>query len=270
MRSLARAARSRGTLGEAIPQPIEAIRNLGFAQRRGQTSLLVAAPGVGKSAVALYMALRCGVPTLYLSADTDKTDQSERAMALLAGVSIAEARRDPERYEHHLERIPKDCRFDFESDPTIEEIEETTKAYRMVLGYYPHLIIVDTLGRVSTGVDEETARNKEAVRLLQMMARKTGAHVLVLHHATKMFDDGATPIPLSGLMSGVTKDQEQVLCMWKGGGKTVAFCPTKNRSGKSDPTAMQLRSWCELDVDYMRISSIKPVTPNYDEDIELA
>lgn len=269
MRSLARASRSRGNLGQALPQPIQAIRDLGFVQRSGQLSLLVAAPGVGKSAVALYYVLKAGIPALYISADTDNTDQSERAMALLGGVSIDQVKDHPDKYTHHLREIPKVIGFEFDSEPEADEILDMAKAYKLVQGFYPELIVVDTIGKIWSQLEGEDHRNKEAVKQCQDIARITGAHVWALHHATKSYDSGNVPIPLSGLMSGVSKIPEQCLSMWNDGGSNVCFSPVKNRSGPSDATAMNLRSWCKMSIERMLIEPIKPTVFDYDSDVEL-
>ena len=269
MRSLARASRARGHEGEPVRLPIEAVSDLRFVPRAGQLSLWIAAPGVGKSIVALHWVLRSGVPSLYVSADTDRSDQADRAMTILSGASMSEVREDPERYQHYLTLIPRDCRFEFDSAPEPEHLLEMTKAYKMVMGYYPKLIIVDTLGKIWTDAGEETASNKAAAEHCQLMARKTGAHVAALHHATKGYDAGNVPIPMNGVMSGVTKIPEQVVSMWRDDTGNIAFCPLKNRSGPMDPTAMQIRSWARMDTETMTIGSVKPLVFDYDSYVAL-
>lgn len=269
MRSLARASRARGHEGEAIHVPIRAVSDMRFVPRAGQLSLWIAAPGVGKSIVALHWVLRGGLPSLYVSSDTDRSDQADRAMTILSGASMSEVREDPDKYADYLTMIPRDCRFEFDSAPEPDHILEMVKAYRMVLGFYPKLIVVDTLGKIWTGAGEETASNKEAADHCQLLARKTGAHVAALHHATKGYDAGNVPIPMNGVMSGVTKIPEQVVSMWRDDQSNIAFCPLKNRSGPMDPTAMTIRQWATLDTETMTIGSIKPLVFDYDSDVEL-
>lgn len=230
----------------------------------------MAAPGVGKSAVALIMALRAGIPTLIISADTDRNDQGERAMAILSGASMDEIKEEPEKYLHFLAGLPPTLRFEFDSGPTAADLVEMCKAYRMVQGFYPHLIIVDTLGKVWSETGDENSRNKDAVDKLQFMARKTGAHVLACHHAVKMFDAGNVPIPLDGLMSGTSKLPEQILSMWRDDQGNVCFCPVKNRSGPADPTAMQMRSWAKMNLASMTIGETPTMEWRYEDDPELA
>lgn len=253
--------------------PIAAIRDLGFSQRRGQLSLLIAAPGGGKSLIALHMVLRAGIPALVFSADTDRADQGDRAMCLLAGVDMAAVKENPDKYLHHLDAIPRNVQFEFESTPKVEYMIDSAKAYRMVHGHYPHLIVVDTIGKVWSDAGDETIRNKEAVENCQELARMTGAHVCGLHHASKGYDSGDKPIPLDGLMSGTSKIAEQVLSMWRDGTSdrtTVAVL--KNRSGPADATGARVRGWVDVDFSRMEIVDTpkKQVAWDYSSDPELA
>jgi hypothetical protein len=270
LRSLARASRARGNEGEPLYVPIDAIRSLNFVPRRGQLSLHVAAPGVGKSIISLVVALKAGVPVLVISADTDRSDQADRAMCMLSGQPMSVIKDDPEKYQHVLSSIPDDVRFEFDPAPEAGDMTEMCKAYRMVMGFYPHLIIVDTIGKIWSEVGEENARNKDAVEKCQYMARKTGAHVWALHHAQKGYDSGDKPIPLDGVMSGTSKIPEQVMSMWKNEAGDICFCPLKNRSGIMDPTAMVIRSWARMDTEQMQIGSAPKMTWDYGSDPELS
>lgn len=270
MRSLSRAYAARAAGGTAIPQPIEAIRQLGFVQRRGQLSLFVAAPGVGKSIVALHMALKCGIPTLVISADTDRSDQGERAMSILSGQPMSVIKEDPDKYVHVLRAIPDFVRFEFDSGPEAADLLEMTKAYAMVQGSYPHLIIVDTIGKIWSDTGDESGRLKDATDQCQQMARKTGAHVMALSHATKMFDGGNIPIPLDGILGGTSKLPEGVMTMFRNEAGDICFCPVKNRSGPMDATAMHLRSWAKFDPEAMTIGTVAPMEWRYQDDPELS
>lgn len=268
MRSLARAVRNRGFEGEPIPMPIKALRDLNFVMRRGQLSLFAAGPGVGKSIVALNLTVLSEIPALFVSADTDRSDQADRAAALLSGVPKELMSED--EFFGALSRLRKDLRFEFDSSPTAADIMQMCTAYSMVFGIYPSLIIVDTLSKVWSDAGDENARNKDAVDRCQEVARITGAHVAVLHHATKGFDSGDKPIPLDGLMSGVSKLPEQIVTMHREGEDRVCFTVVKNRSGKADPTANHCRAFARLNFDLMRVEEL--VSPVYDwaDDPELA
>ncbi len=213
--------------------------------------------------------LTAKIPTLMISADTDASDQASRAMAFFSGQTIGTVREDPDKYQGLLSRIPRHCAFEFESEPEADEILEMCKAYRLVFGGFPHLVIVDTIGKIWSEVGDEPQRNKEAVKQCQDLARITGAHVWALHHAVKSYDSGDKPIGLEGVMSGVTKVPEQVLSMWRTGANTICLSPIKNRSGPSDATAMNLRAFAHLDIERMAMTEIKPVQIDYTRDPEM-
>ncbi len=270
VRRLSRVARREAKSGEPIPQPIAALRALGFVQLRGQLSLWVAAPGRGKSIHALWQALSSGVPTLYVSSDTDAHDQIIRAVTMLTMEEVSQARRnDVPWIMEQLALFPDNVTFEFDSNPTAEDLKEMVEAYRLVHGYYPWLLIMDTVGRVwSDSTDDESIMAREAVTRLQEIARHTGAHVMALHHATKMFDDGNTPIPLSGVLHGVSKIPEQICTMFGDENGNMAYCPVKNRSGKMDGSAMHLRAWVKFDLGRLQILELPgPIVVDIGRDI---
>jgi len=227
---------------------------------RGQLSLWVAAPGGGKTLLALQIALQAGVPTLYVSADTDRTDQSVRAALALGWDGM-----DPHGQETALSCIPLNVQFSFESSPTAHDIAQECEAYALVWGQYPELIVIDTLAKVWSEGDE-TARNKDGVDKCQEIARETGAHVMLLHHAQKAFDSGDKPIPLDGLMSGVSKTPEQVVSMWRDDEDRLTLAVIKNRSGRADPTAQRVRSHAVLNFEQMRVEEIQVQTFDWADD----
>lgn len=261
MRSLLRASKHQPDFGTPIPNPLRCVTELGFEMRRGELSLWAAGPGVGKSLVALKIALFCGVPVLYVSADTNRTDQTERAALCLGwdrSVPVAEP----------LSHIPLDCRFSFDSSPTIKDVVSECEAYAVVFGQFPHLIVMDTLSKVWTESSEEHARNKEAVELCQSLARETDAHVMALHHLTKGHDSGNQPAGLDALMSGVSKIPEQVMTMWRDQSDRLTLSPVKNRSGPADATG-RLRGFAQLDFARMDVSDVIVQTLDWQSDHEL-
>lgn len=229
--------------------------------RRGELSMWAAGPGVGKSLVALKIALFCGVPVLYVSADTNRADQTERAALCLGwvrGQDMADA----------LHEIPIDCRFTFDSNPTIKDIVAECEAFAVVFGEFPHLIIIDTVAKLWTESTEEHARDKEATRLCQELARETDAHVMALHHLTKGHDSGNQPAGLDALMSGVSKIPEQVMTMWRDGSDRLTLAPVKNRSGPADATG-RMRGFVQLDFERMDVADVIVQQIDFNNDPEL-
>jgi hypothetical protein len=129
----------------------------------------------------------------------------------------------------------KTVQFSFDSYSTADVLDDV-KAYAVVHGAWPELIVVDNLMNLSRGGDDDLSSMTKAMDELHALASMTGACVLVLHHATGAYDDGDKPIPLSGLANKVSKLPAQVLTMHRKG-DDVYVCPVKNRQGVADPSA---------------------------------
>jgi hypothetical protein len=210
------------------------------------------------------MALGVGVPTLYVSADTDRTDQSHRAALALGWDG-----RDEDGKLYALARVNSSVRFAFDSSPTAADMASMCEAYAIVWGEFPHLIIVDTLSKVWGDAGDEVARNKDGVDRCQELARETGAHVMCLHHASKGYDSGDRPIPLDGLMSGVSKQPEQVVTMWRDEDDRMTLAVVKNRSGLADPTATRVRSHAKMNFETMQIEDVQAARIDWTADTQL-
>jgi hypothetical protein len=68
---------------------------------------------------------------------------------------------------------------------------------------------------------------------LAKLAQITNAAVVVLHHVTGAYNDGLTPIPLTGLMDQVGKRPRLVLTLFKFSDTLLGVRVVKNSIGKS-------------------------------------
>lgn len=236
MRSLGQAIQRTGHLAAELPQPWPSLATHRVAFRRGQVSLLAAAPGGGKSTMALAYALESAVPTLFISADTDLATMAVRAAAAVLGWSQAAV--EPRMTDPAVRQALRDTehiRWADDSQPTVADIYAETLAYHEVFGECPQLIIVDNLIDVQSerGADKDWAGTRTVVDGLKRLARESQAHVMVLAHATGRYEDGDIPIPLGGLEWKPGKNVELVLTMYWGEGREIRVCPVKNRTGKA-------------------------------------
>lgn len=263
MLTLARSLRTKGDAGEPLPAVFHCLEREGVRVRRGQLTLIAAAPGVGKSLLALALAIRSGVPSLYFSADTDQATMSHRATAMVTGwrvedIELAAQQGLTEAINVELEKV-ENVRLDFAASPTLTDLEECLRAFEMVYGEFPALVVIDNV----TNVDNESGEGgfpglESTFDFLHEMARETGASIVVLHHVTGEYDDGTKPVPLSGLRGKVSKVPELILTLHRvsgdsdTGGRLLGISPVKNRTGKSDPSG----SWyvtVEVDLERMRV-----------------
>jgi KaiC/GvpD/RAD55 family RecA-like ATPase len=253
--------RNKGTAGEPLPTVFHCLAREGVHIRRGQLTLIAAAPGVGKSLISLTLAVRAGVPALYFSADTDQDTMTNRAAAMVtqwrvSDIEQAKQQGLTERINAQLEKLMF-VRMDFDANPSLTYLEGNLKAFEMVYGEFPALIVIDNVSNVDNESGEGGTQSLEySFDFLHQMARDTGAAVVLLHHVTGDYDDGTKPVPLSGLRGKVSKVPECILTLHRTGGdsesglRRLGISPVKNRTGKSDPSG----NWfLTVDIDLERM-----------------
>jgi predicted ATP-dependent serine protease len=249
--------------GTPLPTVFDRLSVLGAEFRYSQVSLIAAAPGIGKSILALTEAIGSGVETLYLSMDSDAGTQYERAASIVTGdqlstVQEAVARGQVGKYDIALAKA-KHIRFVFESNPTTDEINEHLLAYGYAYGQWPRLIICDNVGDIFA----ETEGHNGTMEWLAALAKKTGAHIIALHHVTGEYEAGDIPVPLSGLRGKISKKPTLILtlCRVPGEPGLLYVAIVKNRGGVASARgdfgcrlSMDLsRMWIET-----RVAALRP------------
>jgi replicative DNA helicase len=229
----------------------------------GQLSLVAAAPGVGKSLLALTLAMRAGVPSMYFSADTDQQTMAVRAASMLTGwrtedVENALEQGFTEALDVQLHK-QQHIGFNFHAPITATAMEDELRAYRQIYGDYPMLIVIDLLHNLDLESGSAGMQKLEDnIDFLHEIARETGAHVQAVHHVVGEYEDGLQAVPLSGLRGKVGKIPEMVLTLHRVGTDTyegarqMGVSVVKHRTGKSDPSG----SWViplNVDLERMRI-----------------
>lgn len=218
MQSLRTLLKKRGDEGSPLPSVFKSFDNVGIKFKRSQVSMVASAPGVGKSAFALNYALKSNLRTLYLSPDSDIMMLSERILAQIWGISTDRAEMmidaDDASALAAIADASKHIYFDFDPGPDHFDIKENIDAYATVMGEYPELIIIDNLKDVQ-GDGSEYERFNESIDFLHQSARATKAHILVLHHVVGQYEDGMSPVPLTGLVQKPGKSVRLVLTLFK-------------------------------------------------------
>lgn len=250
MLTLQRARSKASDAGEPLPTVFNNMAAAGVHFRQSQLTLVAAAPGVGKSLVAVTVAVRSRVPTLYYSADSDEHTMYTRIGAMLTGWdtrSVEESVRDKTPGYRTVEEAISNVdnvRWSFNPDPDTGDLESDLQAFAGVYGEWPKLIVVDNLKDLYGSTDEGDMSLGDRCKYLKVVARNTGACVIALHHVVGEYEDGNKPVPLSGLMEKVGKIPEMVLTMDRNatavtfdGAQTMNLRPVKNRGGKADGSA---------------------------------
>ncbi|MGW6597897.1 AAA family ATPase [Streptomyces sp. NPDC055036] len=272
MFSLTQSIGIRGSAGEPLPHRFESLRRLDVEIRRGEVSLVVAGPGTGKSLFAANLATLGNFPCLYFSADSSPATQTARATSIITGDDSKDVKQSllEGDFSEYLEVLGKRwwLRFNYSARPSLTEIEIHLLCYLELYGTLPHLVIVDNITNVDTGVvgDAETFTFglEGLCEYLSEMARETGAHVLALHHTTGEHSDGLNPIPLSGVKGKIGRVPALVLTIHKEvdgmNSRILHVSPVKNREGFEDSSGATFASF-RLNRSNLRLEEIEAELP---------
>ena len=242
--------------GDPLPPVWEQFVNEGIEFRRGSLHLVAAGPGVGKSVFALLLALRTGVPTLYVSADTDAFTTSTRLASAITHQPLRIVQDEfaagmKDKYYPVLAQTRTSIGWVFNKQPTIEDLYEEAEAFAHLHGEYPHLLVVDNLMNIFSEEDDNTSLRHNS-EMLMLLADHTQAAVLVLAHLTGEYDSGDVPPPLSALAGKVSKLPAVILTMFRAQSGDLGICIVKNRFGNAAANG-RLRAYLRMNLEKMHL-----------------
>lgn len=258
MRTLARAVGAADIGGEPLPTVFRKFEENKVIIRRSEVSMIAGTPGAGKSTLALAIALRSKVPTLYVSADTNAHTMAMRLLSMITGKTqtdteamltnnVAEARKVINENSGHIF-------WSFESAPSLADLDQEVAAFEELWGTSPTLIVVDNLMDISNDGAEEFAGMRSTIKELKYLARDTNAAVLVLHH-TKESYTGNPCQPRSSLQGMVAQLPALICTVGTNAPGYIAVAPVKNRYGKADPSG-ETAFWLQFNPEVMDISDM--------------
>lgn len=208
----------------------------------GFTVLVIAAPRVGKSMLALNWALEFAardMPVLYHSTDTDFLSQAVRLVSACTDLPMSLVMENRDYWAEWLKEQDLPIRWNQESI-TYHQLPELVEAETEYLGEPPALVIVDVLADLVKS--EEAADMQQAFKACHMLGKKTGSVMLLLNHVKK--DKGSNGMlyvsPSDGIFAG-DRVAEVVLTMWRNTANIVNLLIGKNRQGK-DGDIIRLRA----------------------------
>ncbi|MFI6319735.1 AAA family ATPase [Nonomuraea sp. NPDC050556] len=260
---LSHARRKAKAAGAPIPVVWTSLADVTAHFRRSQVAMVAAAPGVGKSAFTLNLAIRSGCHGIYMSADSDEVTQAIRAAAILSGDRVEEiedAYRSgkADKYEKALRDFTR-VWFDFDAAPSLAQVEEEVLAYAYMYGTWPELLVLDNLANVFDESGGEGFTSLEAtMSFLVDLARKTEAAVVVLHHVVGEAESGDQALKLKDIRGKITKLQTLVLGLaytetFTPYGRALGVYVLKNRSGRAS-AAGDLSVELQADLERMLIT----------------
>lgn len=258
MRTLARAVGSKDIGGEPLPHIFRTFEANKVVIRRAEISMIAGTPGAGKSTLALALALRSKVPTLYVSADTNAHTMAMRLLSMITGKPQSDAElllnNDVEGSRKIINEASGHIFWSFESAPTLADIDQEVLAFEELWGCAPTLIVVDNLMDVANDGGEEFAGMRSTIKELKYLARDTNAAVLVLHH-TKESYVGNPCQPRSALQGMVAQLPALICTVGTNAPGYIAVAPVKNRYGKADPSG-DTAFWLQFNPEIMDVSDI--------------
>ena len=253
MRRLHRAVLQQTNQAPSLPNMYPSLMEKQVAIRIGEVSLIAGQPASGKSSLAMALAVRSGVSTLYLSADTHAHTMSMRMIAMLTETNqdvIEQAMASEPGWASDMLKQADHIRWSFDSAPTVSSIEEEIKAHIELYSKAPELVVIDNLTDVVVDGDEFGGM-RSTMKDFKWLAREYETAVLVLHHASEGVQGNPCP-PRFSLMGKVAQTPALVLTVHQDPAGFLGVAAVKNRYGPSradgsdpvwlryDPAAMQI------------------------------
>lgn len=244
----------------SLPNNYLSFQQRGISFRMGEVSMVAGPPGSGKSSLALAIAVRAGVPTLYLSADTTRETVEIRLVSMLTGLDQNEAEAamnaDREWASQVLEQV-RHISFDDHSSPTLQRIELLIDAHRELHGCDPQLIIIDNAGDVVTDGMDEFGALRALMRDIRHYARNTGAATIVLHHTREGLGN---PCPPQDAIHGRIAQVPALILTLNSASNPgfIGVAPVKNRHASPCPYGDN-PVWLSYDASRMAITDMQEV-----------
>jgi hypothetical protein len=253
--SLAQAVDRRGAAGEPLPGQYASLVSKGAQVCKGQVCLVAGPPSAGKSLLIFNMLIKMGVPTLAFLLDGDELTASARFASIITGDPFLKIRDDIDTYRAYLAAKASHIQAVFHAADE-KDIALQLAAYEQRFGMPPECIVLDNIGNISAGFENEWPVVKAMILELDTIAKKNQLAVIATHHMTDI--ETTTPLPRSKLLG---KGSQFPRCIM-----SVAFDPyngefkvavVKASSGPSDTKALHPITFYS-DPAKMELSEYKP------------
>ena len=236
MLSLAQAVDRRGSAGEPLPTVYQSLAHQGAYICKGQVCTIAGPPSAGKSLLVFNLLVSMGVPTLAFLLDADELTATARFASIITGDPFLDIRENIDTYRPQLaERLPHIQAHFYASDKS--DLELQLDAYEQRFGLPPDVLVLDNIGNISSGFENEWAVIKAMLVELDSLAKRNQMAVIVTHHMTDV--ETIVPLPRSKMLGKGSQYQRLIL--------STAFDPyaselkvavVKASSGPSDTKAL--------------------------------
>lgn len=234
------AAKARGTSGAQLPTPAyPSLEGAGIRFWRSQLCLVVGPGSSGKSLLIQNLLAhwaREGRTALTFLLDQDKATAAARFAATELDEPFLDIKKDLDRPEVTMS-LAKLCSIqaDFAAE-ILADVELQLQAYIERYGVPPEILVIDNLGNMATGMEDEWGTLKALTLEFDVIARKY--EILVIGAAHTRDEPTTEPLPRSALLGKVSQYPRLIL--------SVAYNPydaiykiaaVKNSSGPTDAMA---------------------------------
>jgi hypothetical protein len=257
---LERTIRNTAKQAPSLPNIWPSLTDRQIAFRRGEVTLIAGQPGAGKSTLALSLAVRANVLTLYCSADTHSHTMSLRLLAMLTGkeqtdIEVAMAE-DPAWAEATL-RSADHIRWCFDSAPSVATIEAEIAAHETLYGMPPELVVVDNLTDVVSAEGDEWGSLRGLLKDFKWLSREHSCSFTVLHHTSEGFNTppGFCP-PRQALQGKVAATPAVILTVSNDNEGFLGVAPVKNRYGPATPSGAN-PVWLQYSPSNMQVADLE-------------
>lgn len=242
--------------------------------RRGNVALFAAVAGMHKTMVALNAILNMSVSTLVFSSDSDDLTVASRLIAIKTKRTTDQAEAwmasNPADAARVLRPLRDMLKWQFNPNPTLDDIWLNTYAYLEMYGEWPHLIVIDILSDVSHDGKDEWATLREVLRQSKVLARETNASVLLVHHCTEGISESKVCPSRQDVMGKVSAQPSLMVTFGKDQNEDFWAACVKNRFGPSkksgeDRFRMNLDASRSLVEDYTPRVYVPPVREENEE-----
>lgn len=258
MRRLHRAILQDENTAPSIPNMFPSLAARQVAIRRGEVNVIAGQAGSGKSSLAMALAYRSRVQTLYVSMDTHKDTMSMRLISMILNTpsNIVEPAMQDREWASEVLSEADWFTWAFDSVNDVQAIEDEILAHIELNGVAPELTVVDNLTDMSTGGEEEWGGARNLMKDFKYLAREYDTSLLVLHHtADKYLESGCAPARWD-LMGKVSQTPALILTVAQNDAGFIGVCPVKNRYGPADPSG-RTPVWLRFDAASMQIEEVE-------------
>lgn len=260
MKRLHRAVLQDASVAPSLPNMFPSLLTRQVAIRRGEVNLIAGQPASGKSTLAMALAVRAKVPTLYVSADTHAHTMSMRLIAMLTGATQdqVEAAMESDRTwaAEILERADY-LTWSFDSAPSVQTVEDELLAHIELNGVPPMLTVIDNLtDMMGNDGSDEWSGMRSMMKDFKFLAREYDTAFLVLHHTGDDYLPPDTCPPRWKLMGKVAQTPAMVLTVAQSDAGFLGVCPVKNRYGPSCPSGTE-PTWLAYDPAAMQVNELE-------------